>query len=264
MGFAICQKSSDSLPFTIIYYYLMSNIRDSRTSCHKTRIKILSRGNEASDSSVSLLFINSQYMENNMTDTTNTATKVAKLNEQSHIAFRDWAKDTYRQDLTKAKRVDILIAAGWTSTMCVSPKNPISTATEASWEFAKNAINSGFPKAAQELMAATAKVAGDKTVNGQPRAYWARQANAVLGDIKNQLARREQIAADIASGKQGADARTRTPEDITYEALMDCVARIQKAENFKLIPEASATLEFVDLADFCSHIKEIADHIDRS
>ena len=76
------------------------------------------------------------------------ADKFAKLNEQSHIALRDWAKDTYRQDLTKTKRVDILIAAGWTSTMCISPKSDISTATEESWTFAKNAINSGFPKAA--------------------------------------------------------------------------------------------------------------------
>ena len=190
--------------------------------------------------------------------------KFAKLNEQSHIALRDWAKETVKQDLSKVKRTDILIAAGWTSTMFISPKSAISTATEASWEFAKNAINSGFPKAAQDLISVSAKVAGDKTVNGQPRAYWMRQANAVLGDIKNQIARREQIEADIASGKQGTDARTRTPEDITYEALMDCVARVQKAESFKLIPEASATLEFVDLADFCNHIKEIADHIERS
>lgn len=181
--------------------------------------------------------------------------KFAKLNEQSHIALRDWAKDTYRQDLTKAKRVDILIAAGWTSTMCVSPKSDISTATEASWEFAKNAINSGFPKAAQDLMSVSAKVAGDKTVQGQTRAYWKRQANAVLGDIKGQLARREQIAADIASGKQGADARTRTPEDITYEALLDCVSRIQKAEKFDL--------HEMDADDFCQALNDLANKIYR-
>ena len=180
--------------------------------------------------------------------------KFAKLNEQSHIALRDWAKETVKQDLSKVKRTDILIAAGWTSTMFISPKSDISTATEESWTFAKNAINSGFPKAAQELISVSAKVAGDKTVNGQPRAYWMRQANAVLGDIKNQIARREQIAADIASGKQGADARTRTPEDITYEALMDCVARVQKAESFKVD----------DVADFCQAITDIANKIDRS
>jgi len=190
--------------------------------------------------------------------------KFAKLNEQSHIALRDWAKETVKQDFSKVKRTDILIAAGWTSTMFVSPKSAISTATEASWEFAKNAINSGFPKAAQDLMAVTAKVAGDKTVNGQPRAYWMRQANAVLGDIKNQIARREQIDADIASGKQGADARTRTPEDITYEALLDCVSRIQKAEVFKIKTKAQDSLAFTDLDDFCQAINDLANQIDRS
>ena len=104
-------------------------------------------------------------------------------------------------------------------------------------------------------MSVSAKVAGDKTVQGQTRAYWMRQANAVLGDIKNQLARREQIKADIASGKQGADARTRTAEDITYEALMDCVARIQKADKF------SAT---IDADDFCQALNDLANQIDRS
>ena len=51
------------------------------------------------------------------------ADKFAKLNEQSHIAFRDWAKDTYCQDLTKTKRVDILLAAGWTSTVRLAKKS---------------------------------------------------------------------------------------------------------------------------------------------
>ena len=140
--------------------------------------------------------------------------------------------------------------------LCASRQSrDISTATEESWKFAKDAINSGFPKAAQDLMAVTAKVAGDKTVQGQTRAYWKRQANAVLADIKGQLARREQIAADIASGKQGADARTRTAEDITYEALLDCVARIQKADKF------SAT---IDADDFCQAVEDLANQIHRS
>jgi len=104
-------------------------------------------------------------------------------------------------------------------------------------------------------MSVSAKVAGDKTVQGQTRAYWMRQANAVLADIKGQLARREQIAADIASGKQGADARTRTPEDITYEALLDCVSRIQKAEKFDL--------HEMDADDFCQALNDLANKIYR-
>ena len=157
----------------------------------------------------------------------------AKLNEQIHIALRDWTKDTIKTDLNKVLRLDIFRAAGWTSTMFISPKTNGSTATEESWAFVKNAINSGFPKAAQDLIASSAKVAGDKTINGQPRAYWIRQANAVAADIKRSLEKREQIAAEIASGKQGADARTRSAEAMVREALETAIKRIQKADEFK-------------------------------
>lgn len=157
----------------------------------------------------------------------------AKLNEQVHIALRDWTKETVKADMNKVKRIDIFRAAGWASTMFISPKSNGSTATDESWTFAKNAINSGFPKAAQDLIASSAKVAGDKTVQGQPRAYWMRQANAVLGDIKRSLEKAEQIQAEIASGKSGADARTRSAETMVREALETAIKRIQKADEFK-------------------------------
>ena len=181
--------------------------------------------------------------------------KFAKLNEQSHIALRDWAKETVKQDLSKVKRTSILIAAGWTSTMFMSPKTAGSTATEASWEFAKNAINSGFPKAAQDLISVSAKVAGDKTVNGQLRAYWNRQANAILGDIKNQIARREQIEADIASGKQGADATTRTPESISIDELDGVINRVKKLESFTVVD--------IDLTDWIANLVELRNQIQK-
>lgn len=160
-------------------------------------------------------------------------TVTAKLNEQVHIALRDWTKDTVKADMNKVKRTDIFRAAGWVSTMFISPKSSGSTATDESWTFAKNAINSGFPKAAQDLIASSAKVAGDKTVQGQPRAYWMRQANAVLGDIKRTLENAERIQAEIASGKAGPDTKTRTPEMMVRDSLAECVKRIQKAESFE-------------------------------
>ena len=156
----------------------------------------------------------------------------AKLSEQVHIALRDWTKETVKSDLNKIKRIDIFRAAGWTSTMFISPKSNGSTATEESWAFCKNAINSGFPKLAQELIAVSAKVAGDKCVQGQPRAYWMRQANSVMGNIKSTLEKAEQIQAEIASGKQGADARTRSAEAMVREALETAIKRIQKADSF--------------------------------
>ena len=157
----------------------------------------------------------------------------AKLNEQVHIALRDWTKEAVKSDLNKIKRIDVFRAAGWTSTMFISPKSNGSTATEESWTFAKNAINSGFPKLAQDLIAVSAKVAGDKCVQGQPRAYWMRQANSVMGNIKSTLEKAEAIQAEIASGKQGADARTRSAEAMVREALETAIKRIQKADEFK-------------------------------
>lgn len=154
------------------------------------------------------------------------------INTEIETAVRGWANDTVKADITKTKRVDILRAAGWTSAHCVSPRSQDSAASDETWAFLKAAINSGFPKAAQDMMQMSAKAAGDKTVNGQPRAYWMRQANAVIADIKKQLKRREDIAADIASGKTGPDARTTTPETKVRELINDAIKRIQKADSF--------------------------------
>jgi hypothetical protein len=154
------------------------------------------------------------------------------INTEIETAFRDWTGDTIKSDLAKTKRVDVFRAAGWTSAHFISPKSAGSAASDESWAFAKASVNKGMPAKAQALMDMSAKAAGDKTVNGQPRAYWMRQANAVLSDIKKQLKLREDIAADIANGKQGADARTVTPEQKVCELLNDCVKRIQKAESF--------------------------------
>lgn len=158
---------------------------------------------------------------------------IATINTEIETAFRQWAGDTIKTDLAKTKRVDAFRAAGWTSAHFISPKSQGSAATEESWAFAKGSINSGFPKQAQALMEMSAKAAGDKTVNGQPRAYWMRQANAVIGDIKTQLKRREDIAADIASGKTGPDTRTVSAETKVRELLNDAIKRIQKADEFE-------------------------------
>ena len=157
----------------------------------------------------------------------------AKLNNEIETLFSGWAGDTVKADLTKTKRVDTFRGAGWTSAHCISPKSEGSAATDETWAFAKAAINKGFPKQAQAMMAMSAKAAGDKTVNGQPRAYWMRQANAVIADIKKQLKLREDIAADIAAGKTGPDARTVTVETKVLELLNDAIKRIQKADEFQ-------------------------------
>tara|TARA_R110000787_G_scaffold205928_1_gene316184 strand:- start:64 stop:609 length:546 start_codon:yes stop_codon:yes gene_type:complete len=171
------------------------------------------------------------------------------INTEIETAFRGWASDAIKTDASKTKRIDIFRAAGWTAAHCISPKSDGSAATDESWNFAKVAINSAFPKAAQAMMDMSAKASGDKTVNGQPRSYWMRQANAVIGDIKTQLKRREDIAAEVASGKTGADARTVSPETKVRELLNDAIKRIQKADSFTCS---------IELDDLISNIGKIA------
>ena len=158
---------------------------------------------------------------------------IVTINTEIETAVRDWAATTVATDIARTKRTDILRAAGWTSAHCISPKSEGSAASDESWTFLKATINSGFPKQAQAMMEMSAKAAGDKTVNGQPRAYWMRQANAVIGDIKTQLKRREDIEAEIASGKTGPDARGVSVETKVRELLNDAIKRIQKADEFE-------------------------------
>ena len=154
------------------------------------------------------------------------------INTEIETTIRDWSNNTVKADMAKTKRTDVLVSAGWTAAHCISPKSDGSEASDESWAFLKATINSGFPKTAQAMLEMSAKAAGDKTVNGQPRSYWMRQANAVIGDIKTQLKRREDIAAEVASGKTGSDARTVSPETKVRELLNDAIKRIQKSDEF--------------------------------
>tara|TARA_R110000772_G_C13185658_1_gene428517 strand:+ start:139 stop:729 length:591 start_codon:yes stop_codon:yes gene_type:complete len=161
-----------------------------------------------------------------------TQVNIATINTEIETTIRDWSTSTVKTDLARIKRTDTLRSAGWASTHCISPKSEGSEATDESWAFLKNTINSGLPKGAQDMLTMSAKVCGDKTVNGQSRAYWMRQANAVIGDIKTQLKRREDIASEVASGKTGPDARTVSTETKVRELLNDAIKRIQKADVF--------------------------------
>lgn len=186
---------------------------------------------------------------------TDTKIKFAKLNEQSALTFKKWSSDTVNTDLNKKRRLADLISLGWKSKMFISPKTAGSTATDASWTFAKDAINSGFPKAAQDLMAVSPKVAGDKTVKGQTRAYWNRQANAVLADLRKQMAIAEEIAADVKSGKQGADATTRSPESLSIDDFSAIVTRAKKADTFVIVG--------MDFPDWVAEVEALAKMIQK-
>ena len=174
------------------------------------------------------------------------------INTEIETSIRDWASTTVKTDMARTKRTDILRSAGWTSAHCISPKSDGSEATDESWSFLKTTINSGFPKAAQAMMEMSAKAAGDKTINGQPRAYWNRQANAVIGDIKTQLKRREDIDSEVASGKTGPDARTVSVETKVRGLIQEAVKKAQKAESFDCA---------IDLDDFVRELNNLANTI---
>ena len=185
-----------------------------------------------------------------MTTSNQTTTiDVATSNDEIATTIRGWASDTVKSDLATTKRTDVLRGSGWVSAHCISPKSDGSAADDESWAFLKAAINSGFPKQAQAMMGMSAKVAGDKTVNGQPRSYWMRQANAVIGDIKTQLKRREDIAAEVASGKSGPEARSVSPETKVRGLIQEAIKKAQGAETFTCS---------MDMDDFISILSQAA------
>ena len=174
------------------------------------------------------------------------------INTEIETSIRDWASTTVKTDMARTKRTDILRSAGWTSAHCISPKSDGSEATPETWAFAKAAINSGMPKKAQAMMEMSAKACGDRSVNGQNRAYWMRQANAVIGDIKKQLKNREDIEAEVASGKTGPDARTVSVETKVRGLIQEAVKKAQKAEAFDCA---------IDLDDFVRELNNLANTI---
>lgn len=170
-----------------------------------------------------------------MTKTINATTtaNAPVINDELGKAIQTVAGLTHRDNKAKAKLTDTLERLAWKSTDLISPKSQGSTASEEGFAWIKAQVFAGFPKGVQALCEMSAKAAGDKLVDGQNRSYWMRQPNAVIGDMQRSLRKREEIAAEIASGKSGPDARTRSAEALVRADLEQAIKRIQKAEAFK-------------------------------
>jgi predicted transcriptional regulator len=160
-------------------------------------------------------------------------THTPKLNDELGKQISTVANLAHKDNKAKAKLLDLFVASGFANTDLISPTSEGSTASAETFNWVKGCIFAGFPKGVQDLLELSAKAAGDKLVDGQNRAYWKRQPNSIIGNMQTSLRKREEIDAEIASGKQGADARTRSKEAVVREALEDCVKRIQKAETFQ-------------------------------
>ena len=155
-----------------------------------------------------------------------------KLDNEVATNISKYSRNKVTGDKLQHNMVATMQTAGFIYTDCISPKKANSTATDETFTFLKDAIMSGMPKGVSELCAMTAKAAGDKVIDGQNRSYWSKQPNSIVAAIGRALKVKEEIDAEIASGKAGKDTTTRTPEMMVRDALSDCVDRVQKADNF--------------------------------
>jgi len=164
-----------------------------------------------------------------------TMTKInqPKLSAELGSEIAKFSKGVVGQDKKLTKVLDLFKASGFKSTDLISNTSKGSTATEEQFTWCKQMIANGFPAGVKELCELSAKAAGDKIIDGRNRSYWSRQPNSIMGALNTQLRNREQIDAEIASGKQGADARTRSSEAIAKDQLGKIITRLQKAETFE-------------------------------
>ena len=155
-------------------------------------------------------------------------TKINQPNLSAELGkeIAQFSKHKVNQDKRTTKVLDLFKASGFKSTDLISNTSKGSTATEEQFTWCKQMIANGFPDGVKELCELSAKAAGDKVIDGRNRSYWSKQPNS-------QLKNREEIDAEIASGKQGADARTRSQELIAKGELEGLINRLQKAEAFQ-------------------------------
>lgn len=211
----------------VIYYHLPSNTVTQHT---QTRILVLSKAKHT----VTLRYIFSKgYTMTRMIDILPHQTNHPMLGAELGAEIAKFSKGVVGQDKKLTKVLDMFKAGGFKSTDLISNTSKGSTATEEMFTWCKQMIASGFPAGVKELCELSPKAAGDKVVDGRNRSYWARQPNSIIGGLQTQLKNREQIDAEIASGKQGADARTRSSEAIAKGELGKVITRLQKAEVFE-------------------------------
>lgn len=165
--------------------------------------------------------------------TMTTKTNQPKLSAELGKEIAQFSKHKVNQDKRTTKVLDLFKASGFKSTDLISNTSKGSTATEEQFTWCKQMIANGFPDGVKELCELSAKAAGDKVIDGRNRSYWSKQPNSIMGALNTQLKNREEIDAEIASGKQGADARTRSQELIAKGELEGLINRLQKAEAFQ-------------------------------
>jgi hypothetical protein len=173
-----------------------------------------------------------------MTTTNKTTTTPTKIDVDAiYAGLGDYAKSVLRNDKDTVKMLDILIAANVPETHLISPlqgpNKHLSTATPEFFGGLKGAIEAQYPKEVHALMGMSSKAAGNTYVGPNNRTAWRNKANSIIGGMRTAYINRLKRQGDIASGKQGADTRTKTVEIAVSEWMMFSIKKIQKAETVR-------------------------------
>ena len=167
--------------------------------------------------------------------TTTTPTKIDV--DAVYAGLGDYTKSVLRNDKDTVKMLDVLIAANVPETHLVSPiqgpNKHLSTATPEFFQGLKYAIEAQYPREVHALMELSSKAAGNTYVGTNNRDGWKKKANSVIGGMRTAYINRLKRQGDIASGKMGPDARTKTVEIALSESAVFMIKKIQKAETVK-------------------------------
>ena len=169
----------------------------------------------------------------NSTQTNNAIIDVASVYE----GLGSYTKSVLRKDKDTVKMLDILIAAGVPETHLISPdfgpNKHMSTASSEFFKGMKDSIEAQYPAQVHALMAMSSSAAGNTYVGAANRVTWTKKANSVIGGMRTAYIKRLKKQSDVASGKMGANARTKPVEIKVHELITEARGRIQKADTFE-------------------------------
>ena len=170
--------------------------------------------------------------------TKNKTITPTKINVDAvYAGLGEYTDSVLGNDKDTVKMLDILIAANVPETHLISPiqgpNKHLSTATPEFFNGLKGAIEVRYDDEVHALMEMSSKAAGNTYVGANNRDGWKKKANSIIGGMRTAYINRLKRQGDIASGKQGADTRTKTVEIAVSERFMDCINRLQKADSVK-------------------------------
>jgi len=145
------------------------------------------------------------------------------LSTQTQTAVSKAVSTSINADKAGIAAVDLLIADGFDKpTDYISPKSEGSTISVEEFNNLNEAIELGFAKAVQALLAKPVKSLTD--AQKATRRYWQQQKGARRNDFKKQVTKRQ-------DGSNGAGPRNRSLDQRVRDNLNDVIKVCQSAEE---------------------------------